>query len=155
MTNACGVGKTEKGAGLVPLADVMLRMAGPDARIEFTAFDGSRAGRPDAPVRLDLRSPIALSHLASAPGELGLARAYITGSLEVIGDLYTLLDGLPDLTTMDIPAGLRFATVARLAAARVWWPVGRPAQETRLHGRRHSKSRDAKAISHHYDVSNR
>jgi cyclopropane-fatty-acyl-phospholipid synthase len=130
-------------------------MAGSDAPIEFSAFDGSRAGRSDAPVRLELRSPIALSHLASAPGELGLARAYITGSLEVVGDLYTLLDGLSDLTTLNIPAGLRFATVARLAAARLWWPVGRPPHEARLRGRRHSKGRDAKAISHHYDVSNR
>src|SRR5207247_9441375 len=29
-----------------------------------------------------------------------------------------------------------------------------PAEEARLHGRRHSKSRDAAAIAHHYDVSN-
>ena len=37
---------------------------------------------------------------------------------------------------------------ARSAASR------RRAEEARLHGRRHSKARDAAAISHHYDVSN-
>jgi cyclopropane-fatty-acyl-phospholipid synthase len=139
----------------VELAELIQSLAGPDAPIEFTAYDGSRAGRTDAPVRLELRSPLALSYLASAPGELGLARAYVTGAIEVHGDMYTLLAGLSDLNTVDIPRDMRRKLFARLAAARIWWPTRRPPEEARLRGRRHSLSRDAKAISHHYDVSNR
>ena len=33
-------------------------------------------------------------------------------------------------------------------------PLPPPPEEARLHGRRHSRERDAAAISHHYDVSN-
>lgn len=137
------------------LAELMRNLAGPDAPIEFTAYDGSRAGARDAAVRLEVRSPIALSYLASAPGELGMARAYITGALEVHGDMYTLLANMSDLSSVEIPREHRAELFAKLAAARIWWPARRPAEEARLRGRRHSKARDASAISHHYDVSNR
>jgi cyclopropane-fatty-acyl-phospholipid synthase len=138
----------------VRLAELMRNLAGPDAPIEFTAYDGSRSGPRDAPVRLELRSPLALSYLASAPGELGMARAYISGALEVHGDMYTLLANMIDLSTVELPREERLAAFMKLAAARIWWPVRRPAEEARLRGRRHSKARDARAISHHYDVSN-
>jgi len=52
------------------LADVATRMVGPDVPIEITGYDGSRAGSASSAVRLDVRSPLALSYLASAPGEL-------------------------------------------------------------------------------------
>jgi cyclopropane-fatty-acyl-phospholipid synthase len=146
------------------LADVVTRMVGPDVPIEFTAYDGSRSGSKQAPVRLDVRSPLALSYLASAPGELGLARAYVSGTLEVVGDMYTALANLPELTFARIPTDVKTQVVLRLLAARLWWPVAPPEQERRTRsglgriaalGRRHSKARDSKAISHHYDVSNR
>ena len=43
------------------LADVFEKVAGPDAPVEFVAYDGSRAGAPDAPVRITVRSPVAVS----------------------------------------------------------------------------------------------
>ncbi|HEY1571901.1 MAG TPA: cyclopropane-fatty-acyl-phospholipid synthase family protein [Pseudonocardiaceae bacterium] len=145
------------------LADVVTRLVGPDVPIECTAYDGSRSGASGAPVRLIVRSPLALSHLASAPGELGLARAYVSGALDVDGDVYTALASLPELTLAAIPADVRSQLALRLIAARLWWPVRPPEQERRSRaglsrlgafGRRHSKSRDSKVISHHYDVSN-
>jgi cyclopropane-fatty-acyl-phospholipid synthase len=139
----------------VRLAELMQNLAGPDAPIEFTAYDGSRSGPRDAPVRLELRSPLAMSYLASAPGELGMARAYISGALEVHGDMYTLLANMTDPAAVELPREERVAAFVKLAAARLWWPVRRPAEEAKLRGRRHSKARDARAISHHYDVSNR
>jgi len=54
-----------------------------DIRVE--AYDGSRAGRADAPVALRVASPRALAYLFRAPGEIGLARAYVAGDLEVVG----------------------------------------------------------------------
>jgi cyclopropane-fatty-acyl-phospholipid synthase len=138
------------------LAEIIERAIGQHAELEFTAYDGSRAGEPGAPVRIHLRSPLALSHLASAPGELGLARAYVSGSLDIVGDMYTALRNMAATSIARHISPKALAQMAlRLGAARLWWPVGRPAAEARVHGRRHSKRRDQDAISYHYDVSNR
>ena len=137
------------------LAEIFERAIGRDAPLEFRAFDGSRAGDPNAPVRVVVRSPLAMSHLASAPGELGLARAYVTGALDIDGDMYTALASMSSATLEAIPAKARLEMAARLSAYRLWWPTGRPAAESRLRGRRHSKARDREAIAHHYDVSNK
>ncbi|MGH3492864.1 MAG: class I SAM-dependent methyltransferase, partial [Sciscionella sp.] len=84
----------------------------------------------------------------------GMARAYVSGELEVHGDMYATLANMPDLEFGDIPADMRLRALWRLGSARFWWPLRRPPQETHLHGRTHSKIRDAEAIAHHYDVSN-
>ena len=59
------------------------------------AYDGSSLGPPDSERALNLRTPRAASYLATAPGELGLARAYVAGDLDVEGvhpgDPYDLL----------------------------------------------------------------
>lgn len=136
------------------LAEIFEYAVGHEAPIEFRAYDGTRAGDPDAPVRIEVRSPLALSYLASAPGELGLARAYVSGHLDVVGDLYAALSSMTETSFDEVPARVRAELVARLAFARVWWPVGRPPAESRLRGRRHSRTRDQQAIAHHYDVSN-
>jgi cyclopropane-fatty-acyl-phospholipid synthase len=137
------------------LAEVFKRAIGSDAPLLFTAYDGSRAGEENAPVRVAVKSPLALSHLASAPGELGLARAYISGSLDIVGDMYLALASMAASTLETIPPKIRAEVALRLGASRLWWPVGRPAAESRLRGRRHSKARDQAAIAHHYDVSNK
>ena len=138
---------------MMKLAEVVSLFVGPDADVEFTAYDGSRFGRPGSDVRLDVRSPRAVSYLMSAPGQLGLARAYVTGELEVYGDLYTGLDRLARL-------GIHRPSVqdqARLYKALAPFALRRPPappEEVRLGGRVHTKRRDRDAISHHYDVSN-
>jgi cyclopropane-fatty-acyl-phospholipid synthase len=137
------------------LAEVFERAIGSDAPLLFTAYDGSRAGDENAPVRVAVKSPLALSHLASAPGELGLARAYISGSLDIIGNMYLALASMAASTLETIPPKIRAEMALRLGASRLWWPVERPAVESRLRGRRHSKARDQAAIAHHYDVSNK
>src|SRR5437660_9663803 len=104
------------------LAEMFAQIAGSTTSIKFVAYDGSHAGPADALVQLELRSPLALSHLASAPGELGLARAYVTGALEVHGDMYTALVNMPPIRMTDIPAEVRRAALLRLLAARLWWP---------------------------------
>ena len=138
---------------MMKLAEVVSLFVGPDADVEFTAYDGSRFGRPGSDVRLDVRSPRAVSYLMSAPGQLGLARAYVTGELEVYGDLFTGLDRLARL-------GIHRPSVqdqARLYKALAPFALRRPPappEEVRLGGRVHTKRRDSDAISHHYDVSN-
>lgn len=137
------------------LAGVLPRILGQDLQVEFRAYDGSQAGRVGSDVALDIRSPLALSHLASSPGELGLARAYIVGALDVRGDMYTALSRFPTVALEEVPLRQRLELATTLAAYRLWWPVPVPEQEYRPRGRRHSKRRDSTSVSHHYDVSNR
>lgn len=137
------------------VAEVLPRVLGEDLPLEFRAYDGSRAGRAGADIRMEIRSPLALSHLAASPDELGLARAYITGHLAVHGDMYAALTRFPAIALEDVPARVRLELTLKLAAHRLWWPVRPPAYEVRPRGRRHSRRRDRKVISHHYDVSNR
>jgi cyclopropane-fatty-acyl-phospholipid synthase len=143
------------------LADVFERVAGPDAPVEFKAYDGSSAGPPGAPVRITVRSPVAVAYLAQAPGALGLARAYVSGHLDVDGDMYTALARMMQAQQADISAAGRLRLLRELGGPKLLLPrIPPPPQEVRvnrrwLSGKRHSKQRDASAISHHYDVSNR
>jgi cyclopropane-fatty-acyl-phospholipid synthase len=158
MTNAFAAG--EKGRYMA-LAEVFETIAGPDAPVEFQAYDGSTAGTPGSPVKITVRSPVAVSYLAQAPGALGLARAYVSGHLDVHGDMFTALARLSKAQETRIGWPERFRLLQALGGPKVLLPrIPPPPQEVRvnrrlLNGRMHSKGRDANAISHHYDVSNR
>ncbi len=142
------------------LADVFQKVAGPDAPVEFRAYDGSTAGAESSPVRITVKSPTAVSYLAQAPGGLGLARAYVSGHIDVEGDMYAALARMASAQRIDLDFTERLRLLRELGGPRVLLPrVPPPPQEVRvnrrwLSGRRHSKVRDASAISHHYDVSN-
>ncbi len=150
----------KKGRAAMALADVFERVAGPDSPVEFRAYDGSKAGPESSPVRITVRSPKAVSYLAQAPGGLGLARAYVAGDLDVEGDMYAALARMGGAQRIDLDLGERLRLLRQLGGPRVLLPrIPPPPQEVRvnrrwLSGRRHSKTRDASAISHHYDVSN-
>ncbi|HVB28164.1 MAG TPA: cyclopropane-fatty-acyl-phospholipid synthase family protein [Mycobacteriales bacterium] len=136
------------------LAQVFGDVAGPDEDVRFTAYDGSATGRADAPPTVEVRTPRAVAYLAQAPGSLGLARAYITGDLEVHGDMYAALARLTGARVTSLGWRTRLRTARRVGSLALR-RVAPPPLETRLRGRRHSKARDAAAIAHHYDVSNR
>src|SRR6266436_1047262 len=145
----------------MPLAEVFERVAGPNADVEFVAFDGSKAGRPGSPgVTISIRTPMAVSYLAQAPGALGLARAYVSGHLDVDGDMYMALARMAHAQSLDTSMTERLKLLRSLGGPKVLMPrVSPPPQEVRVNrrwlgGRRHSRERDASAISHHYDVSN-
>ncbi len=136
---------------LAPLVDEVL---GGDIPVAVEAYDGSRAGPEGATTTLLVRSPDALRRILTAPGELGIARAYVAGDLDVDGDVWELLalrDRMPEVRLA--PRAL-LSLVDELGG---WREIRRPTppkEEARLHGRRHSRGRDAAAIRHHYDVSN-
>jgi cyclopropane-fatty-acyl-phospholipid synthase len=142
------------------LAEVFEKVAGPDAPVEFHAYDGSAAGSGGAPVRITVKSPTAVSYLAQAPGALGLARAYVSGHLDVEGDMYGALSRMVSAQRLDMTLAERIRLLNELGGPRLLMPrLAPPPQEVRVNrrwqlGRRHSKDRDANAISHHYDVSN-
>jgi len=136
------------------LADIFSLVVGDDVDVEFVAYDGSRSGPVGCDVRLEVRNPRAVAYMASSPGQLGVARAYVNGDLEVVGDMHTALTRL--WVVRDHSLSLQ--DKARIARELAPFALKRPAPppgEARTTRRQHSKKRDAEVISHHYDVSNR
>src|ERR1700727_1291985 len=96
------------------LAQVFEAIVGPDAPVEFQAYDGSSSGTPGSAIKLTIRSPVALSYLAPSPGEVGLARAYVSGHLDVEGDMFTALSRLSMARDSDMTWGARLRLLREL-----------------------------------------
>jgi cyclopropane-fatty-acyl-phospholipid synthase len=127
----------------------------PDRPFALRFWDGSEL-EPTAPSgpAFTVRSPAAVAHLLRAPSQLGLGRAYAAGELEA-DDLDRVI-GLLDTfkaPAIDTKTRLRL-TLAAVRACGLMTPPPIPASELRPRGRRHSRERDARAVRHHYDVSN-
>ena len=141
------------------LAEVFDSVAGADAPVEFVAYDGSKTGAPGSPVRIEVRSPRALELFMSHPGQVGLARAYVAGEVEIVGDVVELFEALSDVRPKQMPTSEKLRLVRDygptfVKAGKVFNRGELPPEEKKLRGGRHSKGRDAEAIAHHYDVSN-
>lgn len=135
------------------LAAAIGRLLGEDLPIAVVCYDGSRIGPEDSHSMLVIRSPLALRYALTAPGELGIARAYVSGEIDVEGDIFDVLalrDNLPDVRL----GASEWLDLARIAGSAGLRPLPPPPEEARLRGRRHSRARDAAAIAHHYNVSN-
>ena len=155
------------GAGAASRLEPVLAGFFPDGPpVRFVFWDGSATGPLEGAGRVVVRSPAALRRVLWSPNELGLARAFVTGELEVEGDLCAMLRVLRDAAGLERDSFAR-GWVARLrktvpslltspaSAARVGalgLPPRRPPEEAHLSGWRHSRARDAAAITHHYDV---
>jgi cyclopropane-fatty-acyl-phospholipid synthase len=140
---------------LPPIADLITAVLGPDLPVAVEAYDGSRTGPADTSTVLRIRTPQALQRIVSAPGELGFARAFVAGDIDIGGDVYEVLQ-LQDRVSLRrlMTHSRQCIQLARLAGGGAVHRPLPPAEEARLRGRRHTKGRDAAAISHHYDVSN-
>ena len=101
-----------------------------------------------------VRSPKAVAHAVRAPGQLGLGRAYVSGTLEV-DDLDAVIELIGDWKPPPLDGAARARLVlAALPAVGLTRPPRAPDVEHRPRGRLHSIVRDARAVRHHYDVSN-
>ncbi len=136
------------------IAEAFDRLAGPGVDVEFVAYDGSKGGRIGSDVRLEVRSPRAIAALLGAPGQLGLARAYVSGDLEVTGDLYTAFDRLGRAALREVSWPEKARLIREFAPMAFKRPPP-PPEEVQKKGGKHSRRRDAEVIAHHYDVSNR
>jgi cyclopropane-fatty-acyl-phospholipid synthase len=133
--------------------------------LRFTAYDGSSAGPPGAALGMQLHSERGLAYLVTAPGDLGMVRAYVSGDLDLTGvhpgDPYDALLLLKDHTKFRVPAPAEALRIARDLGLSRMRPPPPPPQDNLprwrrvAEGVRHSMMRDAEVISHHYDVSNR
>jgi cyclopropane-fatty-acyl-phospholipid synthase len=149
----------------VPIADAISSLMPDGMPFRFTAFDGSSAGPTDAPISLNLLNQRGLSYLLTAPGDLGMARAYVAGDLEIEGahpgDPYDAMLLLMNQLRFRIPSPSDALRILRGLGFNHLKPPPPPPQEhlprwrRMLEGLRHSRERDAIAIHRHYDVSNR
>ena len=119
-------------------------------------WDGSALPpRGDAGPTIVVSDPAALAHVAREPNQLGLGRAWVSGMLDVEGDLDAVLALRHDFEGLRLSGRdrLRTALLAlRLVGPRVLRRPPLPTAEARLSGRRHSLQRDSDAVRHHYDV---
>ncbi|MFI6935706.1 class I SAM-dependent methyltransferase [Streptomyces sp. NPDC050287] len=147
------------------LKSLVEQLLGAPLPVRVRAWDGSQAGPPGAPT-LVVRNRRAVRRLLWKPGELGLARAWVAGDLDIEGDLYAALDLMAgfvwergeDARTLaqalrdpDVRAAVR----GLFALAGPPIPPAPPREEVRRPRRGlHTKHSDKRAISHHYDVGN-
>ncbi|GAA5156054.1 class I SAM-dependent methyltransferase [Nocardioides marinquilinus] len=146
------------------IADVIADLTRGGMPLRFEAYDGSAAGPEDADIRLELVNQRGLQYLVTAPGDLGLARAYVAGDLVVHGEHpgnpYGVMAKLKDHTKFRAPTPSELVTIVRGLGLSNLKPPPPPPQEhlprwrRLVEGVRHSLTRDAEVISHHYDVSN-
>jgi cyclopropane fatty-acyl-phospholipid synthase-like methyltransferase/DUF1365 family protein len=156
--------RTAPGAGASPaavLARLYRQFVGAELPVGIRTWDGSTAGPMNGPTVV-LNSRRALRRIVARPDELGLARAYVSGDLDVEGDLtegFRQVWAAAAQTASRAPRSLTIADRGRaiVAAARLG-AIGRPPKppvvEARIAGRLHTRSRDRAVIAHHYDLSN-
>ncbi|MEU3293496.1 cyclopropane-fatty-acyl-phospholipid synthase family protein [Streptomyces longwoodensis] len=146
------------------LKGLLEQLLGAPLPLRIHAWDGSQAGPPDAPA-LVVRNRRALRRLLFKPGELGLARAWVAGDLDVEGDLYTALGRLsgliwergedaPTLARSLRDPQVRSAVRGLFRLAGPPLPPTPPVEEVRRTRHLHTRRTDRRAISHHYDVGN-
>jgi len=149
------------------LAQIVETVIDGELSFRFTGYDGSSGGPVDAPIGMHLATPRGVNYLATAPRDLdlGMARAYVAGDLQLHGvhpgDPYPVLRLLGDGLRTRRPLPSELAVITRSLGWERLRPVPPPPQEALPRWRRiadgltHSRHRDSEAIHHHYDVSNR
>lgn len=146
------------------IAEALERLMKHGMPFSFHAYDGSSAGPPDAPFALRLTNQRGLAYLLTAPGDLGFARAYVSGDMELDGvpkgNPYEAMNFIMSNLSLRTPGPSELVRILRSLGISNLKPPEPPAEENipkwrrTLEGLRHSKVRDADAIHHHYDVSN-
>jgi len=128
------------------------------SELPATAGAGGEAGAGADGTRavptFNVRSPRAIAHALRAPGQLGLGRAYVSGELAV-DDIDAVMRLLESWQPPPIDGRARLRLIAAAVCAMgLTLPPKPPASELAPRGTKHSRERDARAVRHHYDVSN-
>src|SRR5678816_3626949 len=112
---------TPSGASVASLmGPVLARLLGESLSVRFVFCDGSTTGPADSDGAVVIRSANVLRHLLWAPGELGLARAFVTGDIDVEGNIIDVVEALSGrLVKGDVPSGPVATATALRAALRL------------------------------------
>ncbi|MFG1816702.1 class I SAM-dependent methyltransferase [Kribbella sp. NPDC049174] len=148
----------------VSIAEALTTVTPDGLPFRFTAYDGSATGPEDSPIHMHLASERGLSYVLTAPGDLGLVRAYVMGDLEITGvhpgNPYALMQMMLNQLHFERPTPAEALRIVRGLGWSHLKPPPPPPQEhlpkwrRTFEGLRHSRTRDRAAIHHHYDVSN-
>ncbi len=127
--------------------------------VRFEFWDGSTLTPAEFVATLRFKSPNAIRRLLWMPNELGLGRAYVSGDIDLDGDLFDVVVAFRDAKPVVAQSNrawrvLPAAVKAAKQVGALGGPLPPPPEEARLKGLRHSLRRDATAIGHHYDVGN-
>jgi cyclopropane-fatty-acyl-phospholipid synthase len=141
---------------LEPLLRRLDPLDGSELPFSLRFWDGSElpATAPGGPAfTLEVRDASALGHIVRAPDQLGVARAWVSGALDVRGDLDAAWRILRERLSGARAGGREWLALAA-TALRVGAPLRlrAPSSEARVRGRLHSLRRDSAAVRHHYDV---
>jgi cyclopropane-fatty-acyl-phospholipid synthase len=118
-------------------------------------WDGTEWRRADQPrFTLVLKHPASLWKMFMSPSELGLGEAFIYDDFDIEGDVEAAVDFADHLLNREysIPEKLRCGSL--LAKLPVSSSQHHGRQGADLSGALHSKDRDRRAVTYHYDVSN-
>jgi cyclopropane-fatty-acyl-phospholipid synthase len=121
--------------------------------VRITSYDGLTSGPADASTTLLITTPAAFAQILRAPRGLGLARAWVSGTIRVEGDLYSILqheDALRDpwiyariaMTLPELVRQLRYQDFASSGPTYAEYRRSRPG--------RHSVNSDLAEIDFHY-----
>jgi cyclopropane-fatty-acyl-phospholipid synthase len=134
-----------------------IERAFPERPFTIELWDGARVpstGDNGGGPTFRARSKDAIAYAVSAPGQLGLGRAYVSGAIEV-DDLDAVIGVLNDWQPPEVGAATKARLIAAaLRSAGVHRPPPAPKAELHLRGRKHTTERDREAVRHHYDVGN-
>ena len=161
------LGKTNMGRlrGSLTVAGAFALVFGDQAPVRLVAYDGSSAGAPDALYRVQLRSrrglelPDDVAELTGAGPRIPSGRRRHRPSGR--GRPYEALKFFEDGLQPHRPTVSEILELTRFLAHHLPRVPELPKEETpgslrrMTHGLTHGRARDAEAIHHHYDVSNR
>jgi len=128
--------------------------------IRIDVYDGTSLGPIDAPMKVRVTSPDFFHRVITGLGkELAFGRAYVAGDIEIEGNLQGILDMRGRLDEIgpsrqflrDLAHVLGVNSVKDLTGLR---PLPPPPEEIKVRGLLHSRGRDSRSVSSHYDVSN-
>ena len=150
------------GDGTTATSRLVRGLLGEDAAgLRVEVYDGTVVGPPDAATTIRICSPDFFHRVMTGRGsELAFSRAYVAGDVEVYGDIYGVLRlrdrigggatvGLSVLRDAASVLGIGgFGDLLRLRS------LAPPPEEITVRGELHTRRRDSRAISSHYDVSN-
>ena len=139
---------------------MVIAFAGLLRPVEFSAYDGSHAGTSESAVNVTLGWPVALATWPRPPVISASPEPMCLGTLDVEGDMYLALSRMTKVQAVSLSLAENLRLLPALGGPKIlltgWLRRPRRSGCTAAGGgRRHSLQRDAKAVSHHYDVSNR
>ena len=142
-----------------PLAEKIEGQIGGHLPAAIRFWDGSELSSVEPGTATDtiiVKDRRALSYMLARPDQVGIGRAWVSGDLELDGDLKRVMDAGSKLYGFEITTGDKLSVLknaVQLGAIRIP-PPKPPESEAKVRGRIHSLIRDKDAIQFHYDVSN-